>query len=129
MQHDIITLCHSAMDTGKGLSILGAFNEIHVQGFPHHFPPFALACRLRFRPDEAGDHELKMTVGDPDGRVLGQMVVSFRVDRSPVHPEASLAIVFPVFGMDIHCAGEHMIDLILDGGPELRMPLYVVKIS
>ena len=127
MHPDIVTLCHSAVVQSDQLSILAAFNTIHVAALPHKFPPFSLACRLRFDRSWAGDHNLKVTVVDPDGRVLAQMVVSFRLDRGLFQPAATMNLVFPISGMELRTQGEHAIDLILDDRPALRTPFYVTR--
>jgi hypothetical protein len=127
MHPEIITLCHSAIVQADQLSILAAFNTIHVSELPHKFPPFTLACRLRFDRDLAGDHNLKVTVVDPDGRVLGQMIVSFRLAPESFGPTATMNLVFPITGMELRALGEHAIDLILDERPALRTPFYVTK--
>lgn len=127
MRPEIVTLCHSAIELGGQLSILAAFNNINVAELPHRFPPFTLACRLRFDPAEAGQHQLKVTVADTDGRVLGQMTVAFQLFKNQLNPSSSINLVFPISGMDLRHAGEHTIDLILDDLPPVRTPFFVTK--
>jgi hypothetical protein len=128
MHTEIVTLCHSAIEQGGQLSILAAFNNINVAELPHKFPPFTLACRLRFDPGEAGDHQLKATVADTDGRVLGQMSVAFQLFKKPSNLSSSMNLLFPISGMELRHAGEHTIDLILDDRPALRTPFFVIKV-
>jgi hypothetical protein len=127
MQPEIVTLCHSAVEQSGQLSILAAFNTINVGELPHKFPPFTLACRLRFDHTEVGEHHLKVTVADTDGRVLGQMMVAFQLGTQLFTPSATLNVVFPISGMELRHAGEHTIDLILDDRPPIRTPFYVAK--
>jgi Family of unknown function (DUF6941) len=127
MHPEIVTLCHSAIEQGGQLSILAAFNTINVAELPHKFPPFTLACRLRFEPSEAGDRQLKVTVADPDGRVLGQMMVAFQLFPHLFAPAATMNLVFPISGMELRSAGEHAIDLTLDDRRAVRTPFYVIK--
>jgi hypothetical protein len=124
---EIITFCQSAIEQGGQLSILAAFNNISVKELPHKFPPFTLACRLRFEPGEAGEHQLKVTVADPDGRVLGLMMVAFQLFPQVFTPAATMNLVFPISGMELRSAGEHAIDLALDDRPPLRTPFYIIK--
>jgi hypothetical protein len=128
MHPEIITLCHSAIEQGGQLSILAAFNTISVKELPHKFPPFTLACRLRFDPGEAGEHRLKATVADPDGRVLGQMIVSFQLFPNLFTPAATMNLVFPISGMELRSVGEHAIDLVLDDRQTLRSPFFVASV-
>ena len=127
MQPEIVTLCHSAIEQNGQLSILAAFNTINVEELPHKFPPFALACRLRFDLGEDGDHQLKVTVADPDGRILGQMMVAFQLFPRMFAPAATMSLVFPVSGMELQSAGEHAIDLTLDDRRTTRTPFYVIN--
>jgi hypothetical protein len=127
MQPEIVTLCHSAIEQGGQLSILAAFNNIRLKELPHKFPPFTLACRLRFDQGETGDHQLKVTVADTDGRILGQMTVEFQLFQNLFKPSATMNLVFPMSGMELRSVGEHTIDLALDDCPPLRTPFYVSK--
>lgn len=127
MHAEIVTLCHSAIEQNGQISILAAFNTINVIELPHKFPPFTLACRLRFDPAEAGQHQLKVTVADTDGRILGQMMVAFQLLQTLFNPSATMNLVFPISGMELRHTGEHTIDLILDGHPPVRSPFYVTR--
>ena len=125
---EIVTLCHSAMEQDGVLSILGAFYRIIVPRLPHPFPPFTLACRLRFEtvPPAPNDmHKLRVTVVDIDGRILGQMEVRLRLSPGSHRPPTTLNIVFPITGMELQHAGEHAIDLILDEEEPVRTPFQV----
>ena len=122
MRLEIVTLCHSAIEQSGHLSIFAAFNNINVAELPHKFPPFTLACRLRFEPAEEGEHQLKVTVADTDGRVLGQMTVKFQLFQALFKPSATMNLVFPISGMELRHTGEHTIDLILDDRPPVRLP-------
>ncbi len=127
MTPEIVTLCHSALVQGDSMSILGAFGQIAVERFPSPFPPFVLACRLRFDEGEAGEHRLKLTVVDRDGRVLGQMMVGLNLPTELFRPTARVSITFPISGMDLVHSGEHAIDLVLDDGEPIRTPFDVVQ--
>lgn len=126
MHLEIVTLCHSAIEQGGQLSILAAFNNINVTELPHKFPPFSLACRLRFDRAEVGEHQLTVTVADND-RVLGQMMVNFHLIQQLFTPSATMNLVFPISGMELRRVGEHTIDLILDDHLPVRTPFYVTK--
>jgi hypothetical protein len=135
MQTDVVTLCHSALARGNELSILGAFNIIYAPSLPHKYPPFTTAVRLRLDDSErVGQHRLRLTVMDIDGRTLGEAFVDFQMPEPPVaapgqpelfRPIATLCITFPITGMELKSYGEHAIDLALDGEPLLRTPFYV----
>jgi hypothetical protein len=133
---EIVTLCHAALEhPGQQLSILGAFSSIFVDRLPVHIDVFSLACRLRFEDVEAADadttgteHKLKATVVDTDRRVLGQMIVPFNLFPAQ-RSGAGLTVVFRIKGMDLHCTGEHIIDLVLDDQEPTRFPFQVVLVD
>ena len=105
MTPEIVTLCHSAVAHGGNLSILDAFNEIYPPSLPYQFPPFTLACRLRFESQEIGEHSLRVTVADIDGRTLGEMIASFPISLPPGRNSVTLCITFPISGMELRSYG------------------------
>jgi hypothetical protein len=127
MHTEIVTLCHSALVQGDQMSMLAAFNTISVKQLPQHFPPFTLAVRARFDSEEPGDHELKVTVADTDGRILAQLKGPFRLPPGSSRLPVTMNLTFAIPGMELRCDGEHVIDLILDGRSPLRTPFYVRK--
>jgi hypothetical protein len=129
MHTEIVTLCHSAIEQSGQLSILAAFNNISVTELPHKFPPFTLACRLRFEPEEAGKHQLTVTVSDHDGRILGQMKVEFVLYDRVFSPAATMNLVFPISGMELRKTGEHIISLVLDDRQTSNTPFFVNRVG
>lgn len=115
MDVQILTLCHSAMNVGGNLSMLGAFHSIVAENLPMAFPPFALVARVGFNTDERGDVSLRATVADPQGRILGQMTVNLSLPNIPGLRDPVLNLVFPISGMELRAYGEHRIDLALNG--------------
>ena len=122
---EIATLCHSAIIQEGNLSILAAFDRILVDSLPHQFPPFALACRLRFPATAVGDHSLTATVSDNEARVLAQMNVAFKFFESS-EQQRTLNLTFPITGMELRAATNHYIELALDDEPPVRIPFMVV---
>jgi hypothetical protein len=128
MHPEVIALWHSAVEHDGRLSILSPLDTITVPDLPYPFPPFALACSLRFEDTAPGEHELKVTVAERDGRILAQMGVLFRLPEEPSRTPTTLCIVFPISGMELRCVGEHVIDLMLDGQAPVRNPFQVKKV-
>jgi Family of unknown function (DUF6941) len=128
MHTEIVTLCHSAIEQSGQLSILAAFNNISVTELPHKFPPFTLACRLRFDPDEAGKHQLTVTVSENESRILGRMKVEFVLYDRVFSPAATMNLVFPISGMELRKTGEHTISLVLDDHQTVNTPFYVTRV-
>jgi hypothetical protein len=125
MHIELATLCHSAVSRGDNLSILEAYSRIIAPKYPHKFPPFTVAARLRFESDEIGDHSLTLTVRDANRRILGQMKIEFALPSEMFQPTASLSIVFPVSGADFHEGGECSIEFSLNNQAPQSVPFYV----
>jgi len=126
---EIVTLCHSAMVHDGRLSILGAFSVVHVNDFPFALlPPLAVAFRVRLEDIAPGQHKIKFTVADTDGRVLVQGGADISQTKEAPHRSWSACIAVPTTGMELRCAGEHVIDLILDGEEPVRTPFRVLKV-
>jgi len=126
MKADIVTLCHSAVVCENRLSILGAFDTIIAPQLPHAFPPFAVAVRIKFEPEESGDCQLKVTVLDIDGQIAVQADVGLRLPTvSDLRPTGTLNMVFPISGMNLRLHGEHAVDLSLSSGSSIRTSFYV----
>jgi len=122
---DIVTLCHSALDHGGTISLLGAFDRIRVNSLPHKYPPFTAVARIAFDDSEVGNHNLTFRVLDVDGRVLGEAKAAFQLPKEMLRTTATMCIVFPINGMELKSFGEHAIDIHLDGKSSLRTSFYV----
>lgn len=85
--------------------------------------------RARFNADDAGAHQLRLTVLDIDGRSLAEMTASIRIPPLSDHQTTTLCIAFPISGMELRSYGEHAIDLALDEHSVLRTPFFVEKPS
>jgi hypothetical protein len=126
MPADIVTLCQSANVREDGtLSVVGAFDTIVAERFPHIVRPCTLACRIRISAEPSAVHELKLTILDSDGRILAQAKVAIQILPRPARKTMSASIAFPTMGIKLTHDGAHAIDLILDDLPPLRTPFFV----
>ena len=117
-----------ALQYGTRLFIWDAFHHIPVTSLPTWYPPYAVACRMRFEDTAPGSHKLRINVVDPDGRILAQMGVTFSfLPGSPT--TGPLSFTFYPVGMEIRCTGDYAIDLILDELPPVRTPFQVQKVD
>lgn len=125
MTTDIVTLCHSATIVNNQISMLGAFDTIHIKSVPFAYPTFAVVVRACFSPEEIGNHHLILRIVDPDGRTPGEMTIDLSFTEESFDPKLILCIAFPINGMELKCFGEYAIDLLLDENEPIRMPFYV----
>lgn len=94
-----------------------------------------MALRIVFDDSEFGEHLLRLTVMDTDGKlVCADEDVHFYLDQppasSPLLPEsvrriATWCIVRRLMEIELKLYGEYAIDLSLDGQPPLRTTFYV----
>jgi hypothetical protein len=122
---EIFTLCESAADYGGKLCILGGFDRIHAPEVPLVLPRCAVVARLRVHRIEEGDHKLRMTIADEDGKsivpgVEAQVSVRFLQDLN----SATVNLILQVNGLKLERHGEYTIDLAVDGIHQGSLPLY-----
>lgn len=122
---EIFTLCESAADYGGKLCILGGFDRIHSQEVPLVLPRCSVVARLRVHRIEEGDHKLRMTIADEDGKsivpgVEAQVSVRFLQELN----SATVNLILQVNGLKLERHGEYTIDLAVDGIHQGSLPLY-----
>jgi hypothetical protein len=124
MQVEIFTLCDAAtIDHGK-MNLLGTFDTLNFLDFPDESPNFAVAARVRFRPDQAGEHELHVGWFDSDGEEIERSESEFFiVDLVDGFEVANM--IWPVYGKTFHEPDELMLRLFVDGRPVADVPLHV----
>ena len=104
---EIFTLCESAADYSGKLCILGGFDRIHSPEVPLILPRCAVVARLRVHRIEEGDHKLRMTIADEDGKsivpgVEAQVSVRFLQDLN----SATVNLILQVNGLKLERHGE-----------------------
>jgi hypothetical protein len=130
MEVEIFALCDAATEYGGKLNILGTFDRIGARQFPVAHPHCSVAIRLRFERIEEGDHRVRITVIDTDGRAVvpgldGNIGVKFPSDV----PSVCANIVLNIGGMKFEKPGRYSVDLAVDGRQERSLPIDVVHID
>ena len=130
MKVELFVLCDAAADYQGRLNILGTFDSIWAKQMPAVHPICAVALRLRFLKIEEGDHKIKISIVDGDGKAVVRPVeanvnVIFR--NTPLTSMAT-NMILNLQGLKFSAYGEYSIDLAIDGRHELSLPLYVNKI-
>jgi len=126
MKLEIFTLCDAATDTHGKLNILGSFDTIWAKETPINYPVCAIAIKLRFNRIEEGNHKIKLTFANQDGKLVmpgmdGEVAVRFKPDDSTT----TANMVLNIQQMKLENLGEYSIDLAVNGRQEGSIPLYV----
>ena len=128
MKIELFTLCDAATDSGGKLNILGSFDHISAKEIPAIHPFCAIAIKIRFARIEEGNHRLKITVADADGKLVipgldTSLAIRFGTDDSTV----AANVVMLIQKIKFEQFGEYTIDLAIDGRQEGSIPLYVLQ--
>ena len=73
MRVEAFRLCDAATVQGGKLNVLGAFDTVYFPTVPAVYPACAIALRIRWERIEEGDHSLRITIVDADGKRLGPL--------------------------------------------------------
>ena len=126
MKIEIFTLCDAATDSGGKLNILGSFDHIWATKTPATHPLCAIAVKIRFSRIEEGNHRLKVTFADTDGKlVLPGLDAPLAIRFGPEDSTVAANVVLMIQKIKLETFGEYTIDLAIDGRHEASIPLYV----
>lgn len=130
MDVQVAALCDSAQDYNGKLCMLGVFDTIGVRQFPVTHSHCSVALRIVLHAGEEGNHQLKLTMIDEDGRsLLPRCEGGMNVKMAENAFFASVNLVFNFQGLKFEKAGQHSIDISVDGKIVARIPLQVVLIA
>ncbi len=120
MKVEILTLCDYAVAVPGGkLTIVGTFDRLGVPKLPHQQPIFHLVAKCRFDSTEVGERRFKFTFTDPDGREIGALPeMKVPVAMRGEDYTAAVQVVLGINGLPLTQAGDHSVNLLLDGRPE-----------
>jgi hypothetical protein len=130
MDIEIFALCDAATDSGGKLNILGAFDRIYVRQLPAVHPHCAIALRIRFDRIEAGEHRVRISLIDADGKpVIPSLDGNINVNIPPDLTSICANLVLDINGLKLEKADLYSIELAIDGRHEKSLPLTVVQIK
>jgi hypothetical protein len=128
MEVEIFTLCDAAVDYGGKLNLLGTFDRILVKQFPAAHPHCSVALRVRFERVEEGQHRVRISIVDEDGKPIGPNVDgSIGVKIPPTLLSTCANLVLNINGLKFEKPGRYSVDLALDARHEKSLPLTVVQ--
>lgn len=130
MKIEIFTLCDAATHGQGKLNILGSFDALWAKETPVTHPLCAIAIKLRFTRIEEGNHHIRLTFADADGKLVmpgidSPVDIRLRTGEST----ATANLVLNIQQIKLERFGEYTIDLAIDGRQEGSIPLYVRRIQ
>ena len=130
MKTEIFTLCDAATEGAGKLNILGSFDTLFSHQEPMVYPGCALVLKLRFSRIEEGNHKLKITFIDDDGKAVMQPLENeIPVGLNPKASTATTNVILNIQQLKLPHFGEYAISLAVDGREEMSLPLYVIKVD
>ena len=129
MKLEIFSMCDAATDSGGKLNLLGSFDTLWAMEEPIAHPACAIAIKMRFARIEEGNHRVRMTFADADGKLVMPSADSSVGVRfgGPDDPSCTINLVLNLQQLKLPKFGEYSIDLAVDGRQEGSLPLYVRK--
>lgn len=125
---EIFTLCDSAVDYGGKVCILGAFDSVAAAEAPYTVSHCAVVARMRFHRIEEGNHKLRITLADQDGKMIMPNVdAQVGVRFTEKAQSATFNLVMQINGLKLEQFGEYTVDLAVDGVHQGSIPLYFGK--
>lgn len=127
MEIEVLTICDNAQDYQGKLVVVGTFTTIISNQIPFNQPSFALACRFRFSPDEAGEKKFSFSFKRSNGQeFLPGMEASINVPENLTedHP-ANLILGFNNLSFDE--VGSYILEVKSDSFNR-KIPLYIKKL-
>ncbi len=121
---EVFTVCDWAAEENGRLTLVGTYELMSAPAFPVVVAQITIALRLRFWPDESGEHLVRLSMTNPDGRSVGTPMET-KATLHPVDEERSGAynLIFQAHQMLFEEPGEYSIDLHLNDRLEGRLPL------
>jgi hypothetical protein len=132
MDLDFAFLADAAdVSLGKLFVLGGAFDTIHVAGFPATHPVLAVVLRLLLGPmDLDRKQALEILLLDADGRHIASAKGELMVPKSPDAPAGwKQAVILPLrfFNVPFQQAGHYSIEILANGTLLKAIPLRVVQ--
>jgi hypothetical protein len=126
MNIQVAVLCDAAADYNGKLSLLGTIDMIYTPKLPTVYPQCAIALRVAFDRIEEGQHKLRVSFMDEDGKsILPNMDAPVSVDFPPEATFLTRNFVIGIQHLKFEKPGLYSIDVALDGRQLTSIPLVV----
>lgn len=128
MNIEIFTLCQFAEQSKLGsLSIKNTLDTLNIAKIPVVLDDCHVALRVRFLSEEAGEHVVKISIVDPDSKVIHSVDGKSPVRIPSYENSGTLNLVFRIEKIPLATFGRHSIILTIDGNDLCKLPLHVRK--
>ncbi|MBL8968234.1 MAG: hypothetical protein JNG85_14605 [Spirochaetaceae bacterium] len=125
MTLELFALCDFAQEEGGKLTVLGLFDTLCAREFPANHALCCVAARLRFSVYELGNHDLRFSIRDADGReLIPPFEGSITVDGIGIDSAAS-NIALRLTNIPLPGEGRWRASLAVDGNEVGQIPLYI----
>ena len=126
MEIEAFLLCDCATAGGGKLNVLGAFDNIWASKMPTVHPACAVVTRARFSKYEEGRHDVRITIIDADGHVVGPDLKEAISIKVPPNEDSIIRnMILNIHGLRFNKPGQYRVDLIIDDQQAASVPLKV----
>jgi len=130
MQIQTALLCDAAGIYNNQLSILGTFSVLEAHTFPFAKTHCALAIQIGWSKSEEGQHSVKVTFMNEDGKpMLNEMVSTLNVLLPEKHEISSSINVINIEQLTFQKSGMYQASVFVDGEVLSEIQLQVVDVS
>jgi hypothetical protein len=126
MKVEIFTLCEFAKNEPGKLTVIGAFDTIHVPALPAVMQMVGIALRMRFNQAEEGTKQVRFSIIDADGKlIIPSLQFPITINFPPNASSANFGFAATIQQIRFPSFGEYGIELAVDGRSEGSVPLFV----
>lgn len=128
MDVDLALLADAAtIDAAGKLNILGIFDRLGGPGLPLRHPRMALVLRFTAGMDEAGRHQVEISLKDPSGAELVRLDGEMHMAPGPgaAGAQVKLPHILNMDGLVFPTNGRYAFDVKVDGVHHVTVPLVV----
>jgi hypothetical protein len=129
MEIEAFLLCDCATAGGGKLNVLGAFDIIWTRQMPAVHPACAVVTRARFSKIEQGQHDIRITIIDEDGNIIGpDLKDAISITVPPNEDSIVRNMILNIHGLRFNQPGQYRVDLSIDGRQVASLPLKVREV-
>ena len=128
MDIQVAVLCDAATDYNGKLNVLGTFDTIFTAQMPAVHPQCSIALRMTFGKSEEGQHKMKLSFVDEDGKgIMPNIDIPVEVAVPDDSIFLSRNFLVNIQQLKFEKPGLYSIDIAVDGRQEGSIPLLVKK--
>jgi hypothetical protein len=112
----ILLADYATVTSDNKLTVVGAFNQIHVPKFPTVHPQVYISLVIHAHPREAGDHNLCIRLLDKTRAELARLEAEFKLLRrkGPEGMPLRMLIAPGILGLTIPAEGPYAFEVLID---------------